>query len=197
MTRYWLAAVLACAWTSAFAAAGVEGVLKPGEPVVKALEPLRLGVSERSTARLALPAIGASARKGLESRLAPNQIGVSRRDDVDAQPAVSQASLRWQASGSGFAAHIRIASPGAAGLRAGLRFEALPRDLELRVAEAAADGSLRVVAMTSGAELLKLARGAYPVEHWTASTEGVEQVIELWSPRKPAASELRFTLVDI
>jgi len=79
----------------------------------------------------------------------------------------------------------------------GLAFEALPRDLEIRVAQLAADGSLEVVALTTGAKLIKLARGVMPIEHWTASTDGVEQVIELWSPRVPDAKALRFVVADV
>ena len=124
------------------------------------------------------------AQKRLEA-LAPNQIGVSRKEDVDSQPRITESSLQWQPAEGGFAAHVRIASPGAAGLRVVLRFDALPRDLEIRVAEIAFDGTPRVVALTTGADMIKLARGVFPIAHWTASTDGTEQVIELWSPRMP------------
>jgi hypothetical protein len=195
MKTAWIAVALACASLAA-SAAGVEGVLKPGDGAARAPIALKLAVSEAAT-RLALPAIAESSRKSLEDGLAPNQIGVSRKDDVDRQARITQSSLQWRPAAGGFAAHLRIAAPGAAGLRVGLRFDAVPRELELRVAEAAADGTFQAVASTAGADLIKRARGVYPIEHWTASTEGAEQVIELWMPRRPQAVELRFVVDNV
>jgi lysyl endopeptidase len=192
-----LAALLACASFAAAAAGGVEGFRKPADANVKAVETLRLDASASGAARLALPAIGAAARKSMEGTLAPNQIGVSRRNDVEAQSRIDEASLNWQSAANGFAAQLRITSPEAASLRTGLRFDALPRDLELRVAELAADGTPHVVAFTTGADVIKLARGVMPIEHWTASTDGVEQLIELWSPRRLDAAQLRFVVFDV
>ncbi|HEY4997577.1 MAG TPA: serine protease, partial [Usitatibacter sp.] len=92
---------------------------------------------------------------------------------------------------------LRVLAPDAVGLRVGLRFTALPRELELRVAQPAPDGAMQVVALTTGAQLLKLARGIFPIMHWTASTEGTEQLIELWSPREPGPASLRFVVDDV
>ncbi|MGZ5065087.1 MAG: hypothetical protein ACXWG1_06030 [Usitatibacter sp.] len=195
MKRIWIAAALACASLAA-GAASVEGVMKPGARIDVALGGLRLDASAAVASRLALPGYAASSRKSTEA-LAPNQIGVSRKADVDAQPRIDESGLRWQAAGVGYAAHLRIVSPDAAGLRVGLRFTALPRELEVRVAEIAPDGTARVVALTTGADMLKLARGVFPIDHWTASTEGAEQLIELWSPARPAAGTLRFTVDDV
>ena len=175
----------------------VQGIQKPASPGAQAAEPLRLKAEGIGAARLDLPAVDAAMRKSLESTLAPNQIGISRRDAVDAQPRFDAQSLRWEAASGGYAAQLRIVSPGAAGLRVGLVFDALPRDLEMRVAEIAPDASLRMVALTTGANLIKLARGAMPIEHWSASTEGAEQVLELWSPRALDAKELRFAVIDV
>ena len=198
MRIHWVAALLASASLALTAAAdsGVQGIQKPADAGAKSVGPLLLRADAIAAARLDLPAMGGARAKSLEG-LAPNQIGVSRRDDVEAQPRIDASSLAWQAAGGGFAAQLRVASPGAAALRAGLRFEALPRDLEIRVAQVGAGGALEVVALARGADIIKLARGAFPVEHWTATTEGAEQVIELWSPRAPGASELRFVLTDV
>ncbi len=192
-----VAVLLASASLLAAADGGVRGIQKPADQGTKAAESLRLRASAIDAARLELPAMSAASRKSLEGALAPNQIGISRRVDVESQPRIGSASLRWQPAGAGYAAHLRIASPGAAGLRAGLRFEALPRDLEIRVAQLEADGSVQVVAMTTGAGILKLARGVLPIEHWSASTDGAEQLVELWSPRVPDADALRFTVSDV
>ena len=197
MRTHWLAALMASASLFAVADGAVPGIEKPADSVAKSVEPLRLKASGVVATRLDLPAMGGSRTKSLEGSLAPNQIGVSRREDVEAAPRIDASSLKWQAAAGGFAAHVRIASPGAAGLRVGLRFDALPRDLEIRVAEVAADGSPSVVAVTTGAGIIKLARGVMPIEHWTASTDGVEQFVELWSPRVPDAKSLRFTVIDV
>lgn len=176
----------------------MEGAQKPGEPgPARVVERLRLDPLQGAPAELGLPALGSEAKRAIESTLAPNQIGVSRKTDVGAQSRIDQRSVRWESAAEGFATHIRIVSPGAAGLRAGMRFDAMPEELEIGVAEKSADGAPAVVARTTGRELRKLARGALPIEHWTASTRGEEQVIELWSPRRPGAADLRFTLFDV
>jgi lysyl endopeptidase len=193
MLRTCIAAILACASFIA-CAAGVEGVSKPADAVAKAPQALRMAPSTGGFAQIALPA--RAAQKRLEP-LEPNQIGVSRQDDLASLPPVTEATLRWQPADGGYAAHLSIAAPDASGLRVGLRFTALARDIEFRVAEMAADGSPRVVATTVGEHLVKLARGVFPIVHWTASTEGPRQLIELWSPRRPPASALRFDVVDV
>jgi hypothetical protein len=193
MLRTWIAAALACASFMA-CAAGVEGVSKPPDAVAKATEVLRLPVSASHSLPIALPAL--SSQKRLEAR-EPNQIGVSRKEDLDSLPRVTESSLDWQAADGGYAAHLSVVAPDASGLRVGLRFTAISRDLELRVAELAADGTPRVVATTTGANLIKLARGVFPIVHWTATTEGTQQLIELWSPRIPDANALRFAVVDV
>ncbi len=196
MATHWLAALLASVSLLA-GAEGVQGIQKPAMPGEKAAGSQRLRAPAIEAVRLELAAISAARMKSLQGALAPNQIGVSRADDVQAAPRVDAASLRWQPAAPGFAVQLRIVSPAAAGLRVGLRFDALPRDLEIRVAQVAADGSLEAVALTTGAALVKLARGAMPIEHWTATTEGAEQVLELWSPRRLDAAELRFVVMDV
>ena len=178
MRTHWLAALLASASLAAGADGAVQGIQKPADQRTQAAESPRLRAAAIEAARLDLPALGGANAKSLEGTLAPNQIGVSRRADVEAASRIDAASLKWQAAADGFAAQLRIASPGAAGLRAGLRFDALPRDLEMRVAQVAPDGSLEVVALTTGADLIKLARGAMPIEHWSATTEGAEHAEE-------------------
>jgi hypothetical protein len=192
MLRIWIAAVLSCASFVACAAA-VEGVAKPAGPAARTADALRMAPSA-SDLGIALPPL--AAQKRLEA-LAPNQIGVSRKDDVDALPRITESNLQWHPAGGGYAAHLSIVASDASGMRVGLRFTALTRDLELRVAEMASDGTPRVVATTTGAALTKLAHGVFPIVHWTASTEGTRQLIELWSPRVPDAGALRFIVADV
>jgi lysyl endopeptidase len=193
MLRIWIAATLSCASFMACGAA-VEGVLKPADAVAKAADTLRMAPAANRSPEIALP--GLATQKRLET-LEPNQIGVSRKDDVDSLPRITESNLEWKAAGGGYAAHLSIVAPDASGLRVGLRFTALARDLEIRVAEMAADGTPRVVATTTGDRLIKLARGVFPIVHWTATTEGPQQLIELWSPRPPDASALRFAVVNV
>src|SRR5450432_343371 len=166
MLRIWIAAALSCASFMACAAA-VQGVSKPADAVAKAADTLRMAPAANRSPEIALP--GLATQKRLEA-LEPNQIGVSRRDDVDSLPRITESNLQWKAAGGGYAAHLSIVAPDASGLRVGLRFTALARDLEIRVAEMAADGSPRVVATTTGARILKLAQGVFPIVHWTATT---------------------------
>lgn len=187
-----LAALAALCAALAAQAAGVPGIRKPLDATPKAAE--RLVLPEVSSpVELFLPAISAEKRRALESGMKPNQIGVSRRGDVEAGGRIDAASLRWVAAAGGYAAHIRVTSPGAEALRVGLRFTALPADLEVR---AAAPGG-RDVSRTTTALLHKLTNGAFPNEYWTASTEGDVQVIEFFAARRPEAGELAFTLVDV
>ena len=193
MLRTWIAAALACA-SFMVCAAGVEGVSKPPDAAAKATDVLRLPLSSSRPSSIALPVLASAKR--LEA-LEPNQIGVSRKDDLDSLPRISESNLDWQAADGGYAAHLSVVAPDASGLRVGLRFTAISPELELRVAEMAADGTARVVATTTGAHLIKLARGVFPIVHWTASTEGTQQLMELWSPRVPDAQALRFAVVDV
>src|SRR5258708_23300744 len=100
MVRSWIAAIVACASFMACAAA-VEGVSKPADAVAKAPQALRMTPPAGPTAGIALPAL--ATQKRLEA-LEPNQIGVSRKDDVAALPRVAESSLRWQRAGGGYAA---------------------------------------------------------------------------------------------
>ena len=197
MKRFLLAGLLACAALACGAAERAPSATRPATFAdAKATETFRMQPRAGASAGFALPALS-EAKKAGDSTMAPNQIGVSRQADVGALPRVDQSSLRWEPAAGGFAAHIAVNSPGAVGLRAALRFEAIVPELEIRVAQRAADGSTEVVAKTTGAEINKLARGVLPLTHWTASTEGSVQWIELWSPRRLGESELRFTLFDV
>src|SRR5260221_11308917 len=105
MLRTWVAAILACASFMACAAA-VEGVSKPADTAAKASQALRMAPSAGgSSAQVALPAL--AAQKRLEA-LEPNQIGVSRKDDVASLPRITEASLRWQPADGGYAGHLSI-----------------------------------------------------------------------------------------
>src|SRR5690349_20280540 len=179
MPRALIAAVLACAALAANASQALRLEEPRASPTLR-LEPLAIETAKR-----------------LREAFAPNQVGVSRRADVEAQPRLGSSCLQWQRAGGGFAARLSIVSAGAAGLRAGLRFAAMPDRLEIRVAERDAQGTLSAVDVATGAQIRKLARGRFPLDHWTASTDGEEQVIELWLPRAPRAGEIDFAVFDV
>jgi hypothetical protein len=192
MTTRLLAAIV-CLASLAAHAAGVGGVLKPASPTPKTVERLILDEA-RDAATLTLPALDAAAKRGLEEGLVPNQVGVSRKADVRSASRIDADSLHWERAASGYAAQVRIASPGALALRAGLRFTAMPNDLEIRVAPGTAAGE---TVRTSASALFKLTGGVWPIVHWTAATEGDVQVLEFWSARIPRGAELAFSLDDV
>ncbi len=195
MAGRWLAVVcVALAPLIAQGADPVRGALKPYDATPKRAERLVLD-APRAVTELALPAIGGESKRALEGAMRPNQVGVSRRGDVAALPIVDASRLSWNAVQSGYVAQIRVSSPGAEALRVGLRFDAMPSDLEIRVAPSFGAPSAEVVA-TSASHLFKLAGGAWPIRHWTASTDGPVQVIELWSAGRPAARELEVHVED-
>ena len=99
MTTHWLAALMASASLFALADGGVQGIEKPADPAAKS-EPLRLKASAVDAIRLDLPAMGGARTKSLEGTLAPNQIGVSRREDVEAAPRIEASSLEWRVAAS-------------------------------------------------------------------------------------------------
>ena len=183
--RRWAAAALACAGLACQASLAANASLAP-----------RLE-SPRDAAVLRLAPIAAEEAKRMREAFAPNQIGISRRADVQAGPRLGSAQLRWQPAQDGVAAQMSIASAGASALRVGLVFAALPDALEIRVGEREASGAVSVVDLATGAQIRKLARGRFPIRHWTTATDGDEQVIELWLPRVPSAGELDFTLFDV
>jgi lysyl endopeptidase len=53
------------------------------------------------------------------------------------------------------------------------------------------------VTRTTASQLFKLGNGAWPLEHWTASTDGDFQVIELATARVPAPGALEFRVFDV
>ena len=151
----------------------------------------------RATPALRLAPLDAESAKRVRDALAPNQTGISRRGDVEAQAGLGSSRLQWQRADGGYAAHFSVVSAGAAGLRVGLRFAAMPDGLEMRVAQRGGEGALSVVDVARGAQIRKLARGRFPLDHWTASTDGEEQVIELWLPQAPRPREIDFTVFDV
>ncbi|MGZ5101721.1 MAG: trypsin-like serine peptidase [Usitatibacter sp.] len=192
-----LSAMLIGASLAGQAADRVEGATKPRNPAAKAAQRLPLEDQPVAASTLELPALSAAARLEIEAGLEPNQIGISRMAQVDALPAIDQDRMKWIGTSRGFVTRMRVTAPGAAGLRVGLRFDAMPADLEIRVAQPLPDGSLEVVDTATSAGIAKLARGIWPMEHWTASTDGEEQVIELASARRPAPNDLRFKVFDV
>ncbi len=193
MARWFLGVFGTFACLQVLAAGGVSGVLKPYDASPKVVERLLLA-EPRAAAELALAPLGAEAKRALEGKMRPNQIGISRRGEVESARRIDAQRLEWVAVQGGFAAQIRVTAPGAEALRVGLRFTALPADLEIR---AASGLSGRDVSRTSASHLIKLSNGAWPIEHWTASTEGETQWIELSSARRPAPGALEFRLVDV
>lgn len=174
-------------------AASMHGAFKPLDATPKVAERLVSPVVSSGVTDLALPPLGDERKRGLEATMKPNQIGVSRRGDVESAARVDAASLRWTAVPGGFVAQVRVSAPGAEALRVGLRFTAMPDDLEIRAA-APAGGE---VTKTTARLLYKLTNGAWPVDHWTASTEGGVQVIELFTARRPTPATLAFTVTDV
>ncbi len=160
----------------------------------QARELARLDAPETAPVEISLPPLQAPVKR---EDLAPNQIGVSRRADLEALPRVSEASLQWEASPAGFVARIRTLSPLAQATRAAMRFTAMPAELEIVTAQPMPDGTLQPVAATNSREIARLARGIWPMEYWTATTDGAEQVIEFRAPHLPATTELRFELFDV
>jgi len=171
--------------------AGVPGVTKPfeaGSP--KRFEQLQLGAGPEAV--LALPPLGAEAKSAIAD-LPFHQVGVSRRFEVESQPSIDASSLTWVAAAGGYASRIRVVSPGALQLRVGLLFSAMPADLQVRAASAAGGEVTRV----SASDLFKLTGGTWPIEHWTNTSDGEVQVIELWTARKPLPQQLAFRVVDV
>lgn len=197
MRARWLAAFLIGASFACHAADRVEGATKPQKATAKAAQRQQLEDQQGVASELELPALSSASRLKIEGDLKPNQIGISRKAQVGALLAIDQDSVRWEGTSRGFITRMRVTSPGAAGLRVGLRFDAMPADLEIRVAQRLPDGSLDVVDTATSAGIAKLARGIWPMEHWTASTDGEEQVIELATARLPASTQLRFSVFDV
>lgn len=117
-------------------------------------------------------------RQNSDLRTKGMQIGVGR-ESADELPAALTTGLDWQTLDNGSkVAYLTISSPGALGLRLGLKISALPHGLELRVhgnGEAAG-----TVAYADEQELQSLrdGRGLY----WTALTEGDQQIVEIYLP---------------
>lgn len=171
--------------------AGVPGVTKPldtGAP--KRIEQLQLGAGPEAT--LALPPLDAAAKSAIAD-LPMHQVGISRRSEVEAQPSIDASSLTWVAAAGGYASRIRVVSPGAVQLRVGLVFTAMPADLQIRAASAAGGEVTRIGA----ADLFKLTGGTWPIEHWTNTSDGEVQVIELWTSSKPVPQQLAFRITDV
>ncbi|APV50886.1 hypothetical protein BWI17_15030 [Betaproteobacteria bacterium GR16-43] len=178
---------------AAQAGPSVGGAIKPFESAPKRVESLTL-TAPNAPAELVLPPLGAEAKAKLDGVLPAEQIGLSRRGDVDAAPVVDAARLTWVRSGNGYASQVRVVSPGAVELRVGLRFTAMPGDLEIRAASSFND---RDVTRATASDLFKVTRGIWPIEHWTATTQGDTQWIELWTARKPEPQQLLFRVTDV
>ncbi|HJW46963.1 MAG TPA: hypothetical protein VJ484_10810, partial [Lysobacter sp.] len=114
------------------------------------------------------------------------QVGVARSTGADAlQSALPR--LQWTATADGAAARIEVRSPGAAGLRVGLRLASVDDRVELRFA-GSDDPSLVVAAVTS-----RQALGLASPDrlYWTPSTDGEAQIIEIYVPAGVSVQNLR------
>ena len=171
--------------------AGVPGITKPFEAgASKRFEQLQLGAGPEAV--LALPPLGTDAKSAIAD-LPFHQVGVSRRADVESQPSIDAASLTWVAAAGGYATRIRVVSPGAVQLRVGFVFTAMPADLQIRAA-APTGGE---VTRTSASDLFKVTGGTWPIEHWTNTTDGEVQLVELWTSRKPLPQQLALRVADV
>jgi lysyl endopeptidase len=120
---------------------------------------------------LAAPAEKAAAPATLEG-------GKLKVGDVRALPKAAPIT-QWQPVEGGFVARIRAESGAARGLRARLDLGTLPGPMEIRVqGDAGPVESMMVDPMRS-------------TEAWTPWTEGAAQLIEVFSPVRPAAGAVR------
>ncbi|MBL8515039.1 MAG: hypothetical protein JNJ55_13690, partial [Betaproteobacteria bacterium] len=139
-------------------------------------------------ARLTLDALKAGAidavrqRNALGARVTKRgtQIGIARRAAIESANRRDLLPLLWQslraAKDSGVAASIVANSPGAVGLRVGLRLKGLPASAQIRVA--GEGGETEVALLVSETVPQRDADGLY----WTPLTSGAGQVIEIFVP---------------
>lgn len=160
-------------------------------------ERLRLRAPAAAQAVLALPAFAEQSKRQAESSLEPNQVGVSRRAEIDVVRVLDHGRLQWEPVDGGFAAQLRVTSEGAAALRVGVRFTSMPRELEIRVARELPDGTIEGVYATTGSELAKLHAGFVPIDLWTPSTAGETQIIEYWVAGAKDRDSLNFSVFDV
>ena len=105
-----------------------------------------------------------------------------------------QAALRWQSTaGGGQVATFEVVSPGAAGLRAQLVFQAAPAGTEVRVYDPAAPATTtEVVPLTAEWREEQAAGGSATV--WTPTVAGDSLAVEFYLPRGAKQGDLRFSV---
>lgn len=114
----------------------------------------------------------------------PMQVGIGRETSSEAEPGTrTDVDLQWSTVADGVVARIEITSPGARGLRSGLRVDGLPASAELRVAGSALPD---LVLAAPGSDLASLLddSGLY----WSDVTDGERQWLELFLPHGSDAS---------
>ena len=116
------------------------------------------------------------------------QIGIER-SLADESHLSGVPDLEWRALADGaHVARLKLASPGAAAIRVGLRVDKLPSGIELRFF--GDNQAQSVVAAVTAAEMRRIGDELY----WTPVTEGAQQIIEIYLPASINPSELQFSV---
>jgi hypothetical protein len=153
--------IVILAWAVALASASTEAISAP----------LSFRAPHVAPVVVALPA----PEESKAATAAPNERGALRVGDV--RPLAKSVTLaRWEPADGGFVARLRARSPTAQGLRVRLDLGMLPGTVQLR-AQGSGSGPIETMVVDP----------ALATEAWTPWTEGEEQLVELYSPIRPAA----------
>lgn len=184
---------LACASTAQAASAPVKQV--PGEPLLAAkAEPVvtfrapQAAPVRMSMRDLDLTRIAELQKRNQRSNVAV-QIGINR---TLAEAATPMPALQWTEVPGGVAARVEVTTPDALGVRVGLKFDAVPAGVEIRVAGSLAPDRVHYANGTTVAWMHQTAK-----LYWTPATDGDRQVIELFAPKGVSAGTLKMRVMEV